>query len=258
MSGRLVEYIANPGKNEYGSRDGLHLGVDFARGSNSDRYTLNLGVPVVGQGEAGSPRNGSKQFAELPLSDGAAPMSFDFGTLGLRLPLTVSSKIIRNAVTVDKEGKRYALAAGGAQDAIGEAVLVEIQLSNKGLTDLTITAVLSDTVMRSIYRQVWPEESQGTSWYTGYHRAIGPYQQPPLHEDAALLLVEGKPQTLVAPGAGYNFGLVGIAQDLTVKAGQSLSLPLLLISIDRPEGGPDINLSKALEEVKEPLLKGEQ
>ncbi len=45
---------------------------------------------------------------------------------------------------------------------------------------------------------------------------------------------------LVAPNAGYKLGLVGIADELTVKASQSLTLPMLLIAIDRPESGPDI------------------
>jgi len=255
VSDNLVEYIANPRSNEYGRCDWLHLGVDFAREGSSDQYTLNLGVRVVGQGEAGAPRHWSKQFAQLPLGDGATPLSFDFGTLDRKSPLTVSSKAIRHVVTMDKDGTKYALLAGGAPGAIGAAVLAETQLSNKGEMDLTVMAVLSDTIMRSIYRQVWPEDSKGPSWYVGYHRAIGPYQKPPLHEDAALLLVEGKPQTLIAPGAGYNFGLVGIVQELTVKAGRSLSLPLLLISIDRPDGRSDINLAKALEEVKEALLQ---
>ncbi len=110
--------------------------------------------------------------------------------------------------------------------------------------------------MRSIYGQVWPEESKGKSWYAGYHRAVGEYQKPPRREEAALLLLEGKPQTLVAPNAGYAFGLVGVAQELTLKAGQSLTLPVLLIAIDRPENGPDVKLSAALEDLRPQLLNG--
>ncbi len=131
---------------------------------------------------------------------------------------------------------------------------VEIQLANKLATDLSITAVLSDTVMRSIYGMVWPDESKNKSWYAGYHRTVGEYQKPPRHEEAALLLLEGKPQTLVAPNAGYNFGLVGVAQELTIKAGQSLMLPVLFIAIERPESDPDVKLSAILEELRPQLL----
>jgi hypothetical protein len=255
----LTEYIANPRDNDYAGSDWLHLGVDVAwkqgGGGSSERYTLNLGVRPAGQGEAGPPRKNAKQFAELSLAEGAVPMNLDFGTLDGKFPLAVSSQLTRNAVAMDKNGKTYSLANAGPKNAIGQAALVRFQLTNKGPADLAVTAVLSDTVMRSIYGQVWPDDARGKSWYAGYHRALGPYKQPPRHEDAALLLVEGKARTLVAPNAGYNFGLVGVAQDLTVKAGQSLTLPLLLASLDRPDSGPEINLAAALDAVKEQLLK---
>jgi hypothetical protein len=252
----LTDYIVNPRDNEYGGSDWLHLGVDVARqpGSTSTgRYTLNLGVRAAGQPEAAPPRKNAKQFAELALN--GAPVNFDFSALDKKLPLTVTSTLTRQAVTVNKEGKTYALVAAGTQDSVGQAVLAELQLANKGQADVAVTAVLSDTVMLNIEGQTWPEDSaKGKAWYAGYHRAIGQSKQPPRHEEAVLLLGEAKPRKLVAPNAGFNFGLVGIAQELTVKAGQSLTLPLLLISINRPDSGPDINLQTALEAVKQQLL----
>jgi hypothetical protein len=119
---------------------------------------------------------------------------------------------------------------------------------------LSLKIVLADTVLRDIYGQVWlADDPKSKPWYAGYHRALGPYQKPPRHEDAALLLVEGKRQALVAPNAGYNFGLVGVAQELVAKPGETLRLPLLLIALDRPEAGPDINLAVALETLRAPL-----
>ena len=88
-----------------------------------------------------------------------------------------------------------------------------------------------------------------------YHRAIASDQQPPRHEEAALLLVEGKPRPLVAPNAGYNFGLVGVAHDLTAKAGQSLPLALLPIGIGRHGSGAKVRLATALEAMKALVLR---
>ncbi len=252
----LTEYIANPRDNDYGGSDWLHLGVDIAKTGTrggDERYTLALGIRPAGQGEAAPPRTNARQFLELALQ--GPPASFDFATLDRKLPVAAASTVTRYAVTLDRDGKTYALAAPEARGAIGQAVLVEVRLANKGQADVAITAALSNTAISSIYGQTWPEDAKGQTWYAGYHRATGPAKQPPRHEEAALLVGEGKPRTLVAPNAGYNFGLVGMAQDLTVKAGQSLTLPLLLISIDRPEAGPDISLATALESLKPQFLK---
>lgn len=253
----LVDYIANPRENDYGGSDWLHLGVDVAwkqAGRASDeRYVLSLGVRPAGQPEAAPPRASAKQFAELPLS--GPPVNFDFAALDKKLPLTVTAAVTHLAVTLDKEGKTYGLAAAGAGGAVGQAVLAELRLINKGQADVALTAVLAGTVMSNSFGQVWPEEAKGKTWYAGYHRAIGQAKQPPRREEAALLLGEGKARTLVAPNAGYNFGLVGTAEELTVKAGQSVALPLLVISIDRPETGPGVSLQAALEAVKPQLLR---
>jgi hypothetical protein len=254
----LTEYIANPLDNEYDDADWLHLGMDAdwmrAGQASGVRYTLNLGVAVVGQAKGNTPRKNTKHFAELPLMDRSASMAFNFGVLDRKLPLVVASKLSRHAITRNQKGQSYALAAAGAPDAIGQAILVEFQLTNPGPADLSLKIVLADTVLRDIYGQVWlADDPKSKPWYAGYHRALGPYQKPPRHEDAALLLVEGKRQTLVAPNAGYNFGLVGVAQDVVVQSGAAFRLPLLFISLDRSEAGPDINLAVALETLREPL-----
>jgi pimeloyl-ACP methyl ester carboxylesterase len=263
----LTEYIANPCDNDYGGSDWLHLGVDVLKpGARAcdERYTLAVGVRAAGEPDPQAtmlrtvpapapPRKNAKQFLELALQ--GPPARFDFAALDRKLPVTAASVVRRYAVTVDKERKTCALAAPEADGAIGHAVLVESLLANKGQTDVALTAVLSNTVISSVFGQTWPEDSKGKAWYAGYHRATGPAKQPPRHEEAALLLCEGKPRTLIAHNAGYNFGLVGMAQDLTVKAGQSVSVPLLLISIDRPAGVLDIKLATALESLKGALLR---
>jgi hypothetical protein len=258
----LVDYIVNPRDNEYGACDWLHLGMDVSwkrpGGTTAGRYTLNLGVRPAGETPPALPRTSAKHFAELPLDETVAPLAFDFATLQKKLPLAVAAKVRRYALTMASTGKGYALSAGAAEGAVGQAVVVDLTLTNKGQADLAVSAVLADTVMRNVNGQSWPAEAaKEKGWYFGYHRSVGQYQQPPTHQDAALLLVDAAPRKLVAPGAGWNFGLVGMEHAPTVKAGQSLPLPLLFVSIDRPEKGPDINLQAALEAVKAELLRAE-
>ena len=255
----LIDYIANPRDNEYGACDWLHLGADVAwkpGGAVADRYTLNLGVQPVGQAPADLPRKGAKHFAELGLDEKAAPLAFNFATLEKKLPLAAAAKVRRYALMVDGEGKGYALAANEPEGAVGHAVVVDLALANEGQADLAVSAVLADTVMRNIEGQSWPADgTKEKGWYFGYHRSVGPYQKPATHEDAALLAVGAVPRKLVAPNAGFNFGLVGLEHTLTVKASQSVRLPLLVVSIDRPAKGPDVSLQAALEAVKAELLK---
>ena len=252
----LAEYIANPRDNEYGGSDWLHLGLNLpakGAGDEAERYTMALGIRPAGQPEAAPPRAGAKQFLEVAIQ--GPPLAFDFASLDRKLPVTAAVTVNRHAVTLDKDSKTYALAAEGAGGPIGQAVLVEMQLANKGQADVSITAVLSNQVIGKVFGPVWPQEAKARTWYVGYHQATGPAKQPPRREEAALFLGERPMRTLVVPGAGYNLGLVGMAQGLTIKAGQSLTVPLLVIAINRPEAGPDINLAAALEAVKPQVLK---
>jgi hypothetical protein len=141
----------------------------------------------------------------------------------------------------------------------GRCVLLTVELSNAGPRDIAVTAVLSASALRQVWRQTWPDEENKDSqaYYAGYHQARGEYRQPPAHEDAALLLFSGpmpKTTKLIAPNAGYNLGLAGVQVPLTVKGAQSLTVPLLLVSLDRPPGG-NVGLVEVLAALKAELAK---
>jgi hypothetical protein len=250
----LTDYIANPRDNNYAAYDWLHLGAEVswkhAGGTQNDRYTLNLGVRPDGETKPTSPRPHSKEFAEIPLGPTNFP-AFDLGALDMKLPVAVTGSVARFSVAMDAAGKSYTLGPEGATGAVGQAILVNLVLVNKGQADLAVSAVLSDTAMRNENGQSWPEGGKEARWYYGYHRSLGRYTQPPNHEDGALILVpDAGPRKLVAPNAGCNFGLVGLEQSLAVKTGQSLTLPVFLISLNRPGKGPEISLQAALESMK--------
>jgi len=255
----LTEYVANPRDNDFGACDWLHLGVDVAwkpGPADGDRYTLALGARVASDPAVAPPRKNAKQFAELPLATGASPGSFDFASMDKRLPLTVTTKASRFAVKPDADFKTFALADAGAAGAIGQAILAEVRLANEGPADLAVTCVLADTVMRSFRGSTWPEDSAKVRpAYFGYHRAVAKAKQPATHEDAALILTNAKSRKLIVPSAGYNFGLVGLEAPLAVKAGETVTVPLLLIAVDRPAEGPDIGLASVLESITGDLAR---
>jgi hypothetical protein len=259
----LTEYIANPRDNEFGACDWLHLGVDVAwqrDKASGDRYTLALGARVASDPAVAPPRKNAKRFAELPLAAGASAGSFEFASLGKKLPLTVTTQVSRHAVKPDAEFKTFALADAAAEGAVGQAILAEVRLANNGPADLAVTCVLADTVMRSFRGSTWPEDAakaaaQSRPAYFGYHRAIAKAKQPATHEDAALVLSDALSRKLIVPNAGYNFGLVGLEAPLVVQAGATVTVPLLLIAVDRPAAGPDISLKAVLESIAGDLAK---
>ena len=62
-----------------------------------------------------------------------------------------------------------------------------------------------------------------------------------------------KTTRLVAPNAGYNRGLAGLAR-LVLRAGQTLSVPLLLVAVDSPRGR-DVSLAQILDTLKGDLMR---
>jgi hypothetical protein len=262
----LTEYIINPQDNDYGACDWLHLGIEVpgqgVAAKHPDRYTLNLGLRRAGEPEAAPPRGNSKHFLDLA-GKPAGPATFGFVKLDKKLPVTVGTAVREYAVTADKGFKRFALARADAKEnVVGRCLLATVGFANAGPKDIAVTAVLSACELRPIWRQTWPdaEDKDSRGCYAGYHQARGEYHQPPAQEDAALLLFAGavpKTTRLVAANAGYNFGLAGLQVPLTVKGGQTLSLPLLLISVARPKDRPEVSLAEIVESVQPQLLRGE-
>jgi hypothetical protein len=159
-----------------------------------------------------------------------------------------------------KEPRGFHLAAADAtENLVGACLLVSVRLSNAGLKDVAVTAVLSASALRQVWRQTWPDEEDKDfrGYYAGHHRARGEDRQAPAHEDAALLLFAGpmpKTTRLVAPNAGYNLGLAGLSAPMVLKAGQTFSLPLLLVAVDRPHGR-DVSLAQILDKLKADLMR---
>jgi hypothetical protein len=259
----LTDYVMNPEVNDFGAYDWLHLGIDAdwlgpPDDDQAERYTVNLGFRRSDEPDLGPPRPDSKQFHELDPED-RNPVRLGFATLAKHLPLVLNLKASSWAVVADAGYGEFQLSKrDGTGHRVGRAALVDLQLINQGPKELAGEAVLADSILRKINGEVWPaggRESTG-GYNAGFHRALGKWKEPPVHEDAVLLLFPGSASRLdqlVTPNAGYNFGLVGLRLPLTIKAGGTCSLRLLLIAVERPAETRSMMLETVLESLRDAI-----
>jgi len=259
----LTDYLMNPKVNDFGGYDWLHLGADVAwpdkAAGGPQRYTISLGARSADAPESAKPPANYRHFADLDLATGGRT-AFDFAGLDRKLPLAATTETRRWAIVADASGKGYALADQPAAKAVGGATLLLVHLASKADKDIALRVTLNRDVMSRVNGQTWPDGATKKieAYFAGYHRAIGRYRQPPTHEDAVLLLSAGKApriSKLVAPNAGYNFGLVGVDHSATVQAGKTLSVPMLIIWAARPDKDADVSLLDALMALKRDLIK---
>lgn len=255
----LTDYIMNPQVNQFGSCDWLHVAVeadwlDGAGTSKLNRYMVNFGLRRTEDPELAAPRANSKQFREFDPKR-MAPACWSLEELDRHLPVIVTAKADSRCVLADDDYRSFSLGRSDSPgNRVGRAVVLSLHIANNGDRDLTGQLVLADTVLRKVNGEVWPTPAKDSvSHYAGYHRAVGKWKEPPVHEDAVVLLFPAKapnPEKLVAPGAGYNFGLAGLGFPVDVGPGQKVCSPLLLISIDQPAGAPAISLAAVLESIR--------
>ena len=54
---------------------------------------------------------------------------------------------------------------------------------------------------------------------------------------------------------GYNFGLVGLEHQVTIQAGKTLVVPVLVVWVARPEQAAELSLLDTLIAVKDDLIR---
>jgi pimeloyl-ACP methyl ester carboxylesterase len=259
----LTDYVMNPQVNDFGAYDWLHLGIDAdwlcpPDDDQAERYTVNFAFRRSDEPDLGPPRPNSKQFHELDFED-QNPVRLGFATLAKHLPLVLNLKASAQAVVADAGYGKFQLSTrDGTGRRVGRAALVDLQFVNRGQEEVAGEAVLADSILRKINGEVWPAGGREATigCYAGFHRAIGKWKEPPVHEDAVLLLFPGSASRLdklVTPNAGYNFGLVGLRLPLTIKAGHTCSLRLLLIAVERPAETKSMMLETVLESLRDAI-----
>ena len=261
----LTEYLADPQANRFGAFDWLHLGADVAweRPSGqkvADRYVLGLGLKAAGEPKLAPPRKNSKHFLDVNLTAEPKPRSFGFARLDKKLPVVVTVAVRRFAVTAGAEGKAFGLATDpSAAGVVGRGMLLDVRLANTGKKDVIGLVAMSSRTMRRINGSIWPPRGRGAAktWYCGFRQTIGQYRKPPVHQNAVLFLSRGPAPPLTrlsVKGAGYNFGLVAAHRPVSVKAGETVSVPVLFVAVNKPAKVKELDLAAVLEAIKDKVM----
>ncbi len=261
----LVQYVMNPQDNEFGQFDWLHVGAEasLVRPSGatySQRYTLSIGLASAKDALQAPRKTARKWFVDENIVD--TPVEFEFASLRKALPITVATKAIEFAVSADVTGKKFTLASADAsKGVIGRGVLVDVTLHNNGVEEVAGPIALAPMTMQKLDPGVWPrqrrEKGAVQSSFAGHFDAIGKYRKPADAFEAALFLFDGPRPTidrLSVNKAGYNFGQVALKFDVTLRAQTVVSLPLLIITFERPKNVESLEPLAVLEAIRPSLL----
>jgi len=255
----LTQYVMNPEGNEFGANDWVHLGGDVALGNSTTRYTLALGLrEAKAPADAPAPQH-SKHFVAVDMT--AHSVDFSYAALARKLPVKVAVKPRRFAITADEACMKFGIIKeASGEGVIGRGVLVRITLANSGKTDVVGTAALAPMAMRRQNPGVWPQRRGRNAVkvpYAGHYTATGRYRKPATRHGAALFLLDSPtaPVDRLSVSAGYNFGLVAVKREVSVKAGSAAQADLLFVRINRPAKVKDIDPVVVLNAVTAALRK---
>jgi len=219
----LTQYLIDPEVNAFGAMDWLHLGIDgdwaaLDGGKPAPcRYVLNLGLRAADAPTKAPPREHAKQFADLPAE---AAAEVDFGKLDAKLPVMVRAGS-RELTFGAEEQAADAEAAGAAKAAI-KVRLIDVRLINRGRKDIAAFAALTQMSQGRRHPNVFTADGKA---YVGVLRN---FRDP----TDAVMLAAGPADSvgaIVAPGAGWNAGLMGVRRAFTLKAGRTDHAAVLFV-----------------------------
>ena len=248
VSNSLVEYLVNTPANDFGACDWLHYQLVGA-GARPETLRLNIGLRRVDEPATAPRRDNAKAMYEVGATSdraragNAAYLPFEYTRLDKKLPVRV--EVTREEFSVVPRGSTLGLTPVGAATqatggSVAECSLLILKLTNSGDKDIAGMAILSRAYVGSFFQCTYPDETYGDKTWLGFRRVHGKDRAKPDAEDAGLLVNLAKtPRADIAvPGAGYNYGLIGLKYDFAIPAGQTRLVPLLLISTDRGQAQP--------------------
>lgn len=263
----LAAYLMNPAGQEYPAYDWIHmpLVVDWpashGRSERQDRYSLALGVREAGSTDIVKNGTGYKQILEATVlgnPDGKA----EFASLARSLPVELDWSISEQAIVPQEGEPSVRVTKAGSDDSIGSVRTLRLTIRNRGNKDLEGLLALCPEAIQRIHGTLWPNarkhpETAGPLYYAGYHAQAGPRKKPPVHERAVLLATQDGAPNLKGHSirnAGYNFGLVGATYDVSIPAGQTRTIPLLMVHVEGTEDAPPPALVKVLGALKADMV----
>jgi hypothetical protein len=208
------------------------------------RVSIDLGFRAV-DGPATArivPR--SKRFVDLDVTAPGAALKADLSNMSQELPVEATATIrnwgLSGPVDQVQGAAAIKLAAAGEGEA-GEVVLLKLRLANRGTKDLAGVMKLYRNPFLTYPIGVWPKQGPLAGSVQGIYEVAGTrgvtWQYFNKHGNEAyqalgflMLGTPGlaKPSPLVV-GKGNEF--YGVERSLDLKAGATLSLPVLMISV---------------------------
>jgi dienelactone hydrolase len=235
---------------ESGAMDWLYLNVqtafrDTRLGKNVPRrVSIDLGFRAVDGPAAAKILPATKKFADLDAMLPDAALKLDFSGMSRKLSVEATAAVQKFGLSgsVDRppgDGPVKLIAAG--EGKTGEVVLLKLCLANKGNKDLAGVMRLYRNPFLTCPIGVWPKEGPLADSVQGIYEVAGTrgvtWQYFNKHGNEAYqvlgLLMLSAPElprpTPLLVGKGREF--YGVERTLELKAGATLSLPVLMISV---------------------------
>jgi len=136
--------------------------------------------------------------------------------------------------------------SGSAQEVSlpggSRAQLVTVRYENRGERPLQVLLALTSPSLRAEYGGIWPDaDAEGpqpkSPYYLGFVDELTSDEKPYSRPARLVLFTNGVPKTerLMLPNAGWNTGVIGFSWESAIPAGNTLTVPVLLLSIDAPD-----------------------
>jgi hypothetical protein len=248
----------------------VHLGIscpveDPRRGGSRPR-SLSVGLGLRAEDSDRKGGAGSERFATLRADEAGVGLRLDMAELAKKLPVEVRTETRRFSLSGDcgsPAGAAPVRLAAAGEGKSGSVALVEIKVTNKGQRDLTGVQVLASPRMRKTNGGSWPgkpkkgESARSPGYFRGFLDGVGPRKKEYQLVLSGVAAAGGAPacEPLIIP-SGFNFGLIGLKREITVKADSTLSLPVVFVVANAADPAkPRIDLAGVMEAIRDALLK---
>lgn len=239
LCGDLPYYVTNPKVHHCGAYDWAHIKFDIPLADPTKpapthrRDTLAIGVARPGFPGAAARENAG---IFLRCSEDALPAG-TFADLDQQVPVSLRTRCRRFSLQGSCAAPADLTLAPPGRGTAGEAVIVQVTLTNRGDTDVRGLVVLAASHNMKL-EHAWPNarDLKGGKEHPGI---VGLYSfaghvKRPRRQGGVYLVGPARPvrksDRLVIPGTGYARGLVGLRRELVITAGTSVTLPVLFIA----------------------------
>lgn len=234
------------------------------------RVCLDVGVKFADAPEKEVIDPGTKKFVSLDVMRDEASLTADTAALKRKIPLHASLKSKRFSLQgkCDGEGKPYKM-VGTGEGKSGDVVVLKAVFENKSDKDVKLHMELIRSYFMQYVNGVFPKQRDPFLkgiWEIAGTRAVQ-WQfikhGNEVYQVLAFVMLnpDGKlpePKELKLTPTGYRKGFVGVTQELTLKAGAKVEIPMLFVNghSTQPKGKkpPYPDLAEVIKTIKPQVI----